>query len=354
MSRAPRFRLARPAHIRGLPRLPRTMDARRRRWAAIIAHKHIHEGNGQCRSARREPGPPRRHRRSFEHFYFDSRYGARRSEPGISDFTFGNPHELPLAGITSGDPLRGDRAQQGLVRLQDQRAGGLRLPCRCDDAASSASPSSRPTSRSPPAPSAPSPWPSGSSSTPATKRSSPSRAGSATSRRSASPTRCRARSGSPGRASTSTSPAIDAAIGPRTRLVIVNTPHNPTGRIYDRAALEALGEMLERASQADRPAHLPPLRRALSAAPLRRPRLRQPGGGLSVDADLLQLRQGAAHARTAARLSGAVAADAARRPRRARGAALPGADGDRLVVSERRHAVLAAASSRSSASTSRR
>ena len=25
--------------------------------------------------------------------------------------------------------------------------------------------------------------------------------------------------------------AIDAAIGPRTRLVIVNTPHNPTGRI---------------------------------------------------------------------------------------------------------------------------
>ena len=28
--------------------------------------------------------------------------------------------------------------------------------------------------------------------------------------------------------------AIDAAIGPRTRLVIVNTPHNPTGRIYGR------------------------------------------------------------------------------------------------------------------------
>jgi bifunctional pyridoxal-dependent enzyme with beta-cystathionase and maltose regulon repressor activities len=27
--------------------------------------------------------------------------------------------------------------------------------------------------------------------------------------------------------------AIEAAIGPKTRLVIVNTPHNPTGRIYE-------------------------------------------------------------------------------------------------------------------------
>jgi aspartate aminotransferase len=43
--------------------------------------------------------------------------------------------------------------------------------------------------------------------------------------------------------------AIEAAIGPRTRLVIVNTPHNPTGRIYPRAALEALAVCLERASR---------------------------------------------------------------------------------------------------------
>lgn len=41
---------------------------------------------------------------------------------------------------------------------------------------------------------------------------------------------------------------IEAAIAPRTRLVIVNTPHNPTGRIYPREALEALAEVLERAS----------------------------------------------------------------------------------------------------------
>jgi aspartate aminotransferase len=43
--------------------------------------------------------------------------------------------------------------------------------------------------------------------------------------------------------------AIERAIGPRTRLVIVNTPHNPTGRIYERAVLEELANLLERASR---------------------------------------------------------------------------------------------------------
>lgn len=42
--------------------------------------------------------------------------------------------------------------------------------------------------------------------------------------------------------------AIEAAIGPRTRLVIVNTPHNPTGRIYSPEPLAALADVLERAS----------------------------------------------------------------------------------------------------------
>ena len=42
--------------------------------------------------------------------------------------------------------------------------------------------------------------------------------------------------------------AVEAAIGPKTRLVIVNTPHNPTGRIYSRASLEVLADLLERAS----------------------------------------------------------------------------------------------------------
>src|SRR5690348_10995349 len=35
------------------------------------------------------------------HFYFDSRYARRRLAPDIADFTFGNPHEMPLEGIVS-------------------------------------------------------------------------------------------------------------------------------------------------------------------------------------------------------------------------------------------------------------
>ncbi|HET9069729.1 MAG TPA: aminotransferase class I/II-fold pyridoxal phosphate-dependent enzyme [Amaricoccus sp.] len=42
--------------------------------------------------------------------------------------------------------------------------------------------------------------------------------------------------------------AIEAAITPRTRMVVVNSPHNPTGRIYPRADLEALAALLETAS----------------------------------------------------------------------------------------------------------
>jgi aspartate aminotransferase len=40
--------------------------------------------------------------------------------------------------------------------------------------------------------------------------------------------------------------ALEAAIGPRTRAVLVNSPNNPTGRIYDAATLGALGELLAR------------------------------------------------------------------------------------------------------------
>src|SRR3546814_17200936 len=42
--------------------------------------------------------------------------------------------------------------------------------------------------------------------------------------------------------------AMEAAITPRTRIVGVNSPNNPTGRIYPRAQLEALADLLERAS----------------------------------------------------------------------------------------------------------
>jgi aspartate aminotransferase len=42
---------------------------------------------------------------------------------------------------------------------------------------------------------------------------------------------------------------IAAAITEKTRLVIVNTPHNPTGRIYPPATLRGLAEVLTEASQ---------------------------------------------------------------------------------------------------------
>ncbi len=43
--------------------------------------------------------------------------------------------------------------------------------------------------------------------------------------------------------------AIEAAITPRTRAIIVNSPNNPTGRIYPPATLTALADLLTAASQ---------------------------------------------------------------------------------------------------------
>src|ERR1019366_6002709 len=39
--------------------------------------------------------------RGGEDLLFSSRYAERRLEPGICDFTFGNPHEMPLEGIVT-------------------------------------------------------------------------------------------------------------------------------------------------------------------------------------------------------------------------------------------------------------
>lgn len=43
--------------------------------------------------------------------------------------------------------------------------------------------------------------------------------------------------------------AIEAAITPRTRIVVVNSPNNPTGRIYPQPLLEQLAELLEQTSR---------------------------------------------------------------------------------------------------------
>jgi aspartate aminotransferase len=41
---------------------------------------------------------------------------------------------------------------------------------------------------------------------------------------------------------------ISAAIGPRTRVVMLNSPHNPSGRVYAAADLRALADLLSQAS----------------------------------------------------------------------------------------------------------
>ncbi|MFN2543503.1 MAG: aminotransferase class I/II-fold pyridoxal phosphate-dependent enzyme [Actinomycetota bacterium] len=50
--------------------------------------------------------------------------------------------------------------------------------------------------------------------------------------------------------------AIGRAITPHTRAVIVNSPHNPTGRIFPPEQLEALGAVLTEASQRHQPIYL--------------------------------------------------------------------------------------------------
>ncbi len=46
-------------------------------------------------------------------------------------------------------------------------------------------------------------------------------------------------------------PAMERALTPRTRAVIINSPNNPTGRVYSAESIAELGRLLERAS-ADR------------------------------------------------------------------------------------------------------
>jgi aspartate aminotransferase len=43
--------------------------------------------------------------------------------------------------------------------------------------------------------------------------------------------------------------AIEAAIGPQTKAVLINSPHNPTGRVYPAETLGALGALLRRKSE---------------------------------------------------------------------------------------------------------
>ncbi len=180
-------------------------------------------------------------------FYSTSRYGERRLAPGISDFTFGNPHEMPLAGLVAAIRERAtprdknwfaykasEEEPQAFLAANVGRELGLafepqdialtsgafaaimvafRLLLDAGDEAVYCEPAwfcYGPMLLA--ADAVPRPVP-------------------------------------------LKEPefdldlaAIEAAIGPKTRLVVINTPHNPTGRIYDRPSLAALADLLERAS----------------------------------------------------------------------------------------------------------
>jgi aspartate aminotransferase len=180
-------------------------------------------------------------------FYTSSRYSERRLEPGISDFTFGNPHDMPLPGLvaairehalpqdknwfaykTSEETPQAFLAEHlgrelGLtfapsdIALTAGAFAAIMVACHhVLDAGDEAIYSE-----------------------PAWFCYEPLlRAAAAVPRQVAL-----------------TAPAFDlnldgiaAAIGPKTHLVIVNSPHNPTGRIYGRDTLQALADLLERAS----------------------------------------------------------------------------------------------------------
>jgi aspartate aminotransferase len=180
-------------------------------------------------------------------FYFASRYAERRGDPAISDFTFGNPHEMPLEGIASAVRERAVPLDKNWFAYktseEDPRAFlaariGTELGLAVDpedvaltagafaaimvafrlvlDAGDEAV-----------------------FSEPAWFCYEPMLIAA-----DAVPRKVMLKAPS----FDLDLEAIEAAIGPKTRMVIVNSPHNPTGRIYGREMLQALADLLERAS----------------------------------------------------------------------------------------------------------
>jgi aspartate aminotransferase len=184
---------------------------------------------------------------AVKHFYFESRYGQRRLEDGICDFTFGNPHELPLLGVVKAIRERAlphdknwyaykTSEEEPQAYLADNVGRELGLAFEPEDIALTTGAfaaimvaihqtldAGDEAIFSEPA------W---------FCYESMLLAADAVPRKVAL---------KPPDFDLDLA-AIEAAIGPKTRLVIVNTPHNPTGRIYPRTMLEELAELLERAS----------------------------------------------------------------------------------------------------------
>jgi aspartate aminotransferase len=184
---------------------------------------------------------------AVKHFYFGSRYGQARSRLDISDFTFGNPHEMPLSGLVNAireHAIPRDKnwfayktsEEEPQAFLAETLKRELGLPFEPADIALTAGAFAAIV---------------------VTFRLVLDAGDEAVFSDPAwfcyEPTLLAAdlvpkKVMLKGPDFDLDLGAIDAAIGPRTRLVIVNTPHNPTGRIYSRDVLVELAELLERAS----------------------------------------------------------------------------------------------------------
>jgi aspartate aminotransferase len=184
---------------------------------------------------------------AVKHFYLSSRYGERRLDPGICDFTFGNPHEMPLAGIV--EALRQHAVPldenafaykssepEPQACVAERLSGELNLAFEPADIALTTGAfaaimvamrlvidAGNEAVFCEPAWFCYEPMLIAADAVPIKLKLKPP-------------------------AFDLDLAAIEAAIGPRTRLVIVNTPHNPTGRIYGREELAGLAAVLTRAS----------------------------------------------------------------------------------------------------------
>ena len=178
--------------------------------------------------------------------FYNSRYGERRLVPGICDFTFGNPHEMPLEGIVTAIRERAiphdknwfaykTSEQNSQATIAERLSHELDLAFEPEDKALTAGAfaaimvafrlvvdAGDEVIFSEPAWFCYEPMLLAANAVPQKVKLRPATFDLDLA-------------------------AIETAIGPKTRLVIVNTPHNPTGRIYSRASLEALADLLERA-----------------------------------------------------------------------------------------------------------
>lgn len=180
-------------------------------------------------------------------FYSSSRYSERRLDPGVCDFTFGNPHEMPLRGLVAAIREHAEphdknwfaykaSEEEPQAFLAERVGRELDLPFEPADIALTT----------------------GAFAAimvafhqildPGDEAIFPEPAWFCY-----EPLLCAAAAVPRKVTLEATSfdvdlDAIERAIGPRTRLLILNTPHNPTGRIYSRQTLQAVADLLERAS----------------------------------------------------------------------------------------------------------